>query len=217
MKVVAFVPMKLNNDRLPGKNTKPFTNGNPLCTYILNTLIKINNIDEVYVFCSNDYVKKFMPENVKFLRRSTDLDTSSTSINEVINAFINEVDADVYVLTHATAPFVNFTSIQDAVDKVKSDKYDSAFSVLQLNEFLWDSEKPLNYELNNIPRTQDLEPYFAETSSFYIFKKEIATKYNQRIGFKPYLKVIDKIEGIDIDDASDFNIADAIYNFIIKR
>ena len=31
MKVTAFVPMKLNNERLPGKNTKAFTNGKPLC------------------------------------------------------------------------------------------------------------------------------------------------------------------------------------------
>lgn len=35
---VAFVPLKLNNERLPGKNTKPFTNGKPLITYILSTL-----------------------------------------------------------------------------------------------------------------------------------------------------------------------------------
>ena len=27
MKTVAFVPIKLNNERLPGKNIKPFTNG----------------------------------------------------------------------------------------------------------------------------------------------------------------------------------------------
>ena len=31
--------MKLNNRRLPQKNTKPFTNGRPLCWYILSTLL----------------------------------------------------------------------------------------------------------------------------------------------------------------------------------
>ena len=30
MKVVAFVPVKLNNERLPGKNTKVFEDGTPL-------------------------------------------------------------------------------------------------------------------------------------------------------------------------------------------
>ena len=47
MKIVAIVPMKLNNTRLPQKNTKAFTNGKPLCYYILNTLLKIDRIDEV--------------------------------------------------------------------------------------------------------------------------------------------------------------------------
>ena len=39
MKTVAFVPVKLNNERLPGKNTKPFHNGDPLICYILRTLM----------------------------------------------------------------------------------------------------------------------------------------------------------------------------------
>lgn len=36
-KVVAFVPMKLNNERLPGKNTKAFKGGKPLLTYTFLT------------------------------------------------------------------------------------------------------------------------------------------------------------------------------------
>ena len=51
-KIVAIVPMKLNNQRLPQKNTKAFTNGKPLCYYILSKLLKIEKIDEVYVYCS---------------------------------------------------------------------------------------------------------------------------------------------------------------------
>ena len=40
MKIVAFVPVKLNNERLPGKNTKPFTNGDPLISYMNKKEIK---------------------------------------------------------------------------------------------------------------------------------------------------------------------------------
>ena len=47
MKIVAVVPMKLNNTRLPQKNTKPFHNGKPLCHYILSTLLQVEEIDEV--------------------------------------------------------------------------------------------------------------------------------------------------------------------------
>ena len=53
MKTVAVVPMKLNNRRLPQKNTKSFSNGKPLCYYILHTLLQVKQIEEVYVYCSN--------------------------------------------------------------------------------------------------------------------------------------------------------------------
>ena len=44
MKIVAIVPMKLNNSRLPQKNTKCFSNGRPLCYYILATLLSIKEL-----------------------------------------------------------------------------------------------------------------------------------------------------------------------------
>ena len=84
MKIVAIVPMKLNNRRLPQKNTKRFTNGKPLCSYILSTLLEIDKIDEVYVYCSNPEIKEFIPNKVKFLQRSESLDKDTTSMTEVL-------------------------------------------------------------------------------------------------------------------------------------
>ena len=47
MKTVAVVPVKMNNERLPGKNTKCFDNGEPLIKYVLSSLSKVKNIDEI--------------------------------------------------------------------------------------------------------------------------------------------------------------------------
>ena len=82
MKTVAIVPMKLNNRRLPQKNTKSFTNGKPLCHYILSTLLTVESVDEVYVYCSNPDIQEFIPERVKYLQRSTSLDQDTTKMNE---------------------------------------------------------------------------------------------------------------------------------------
>lgn len=62
MKVAAVVPMKLNNRRLPQKNTKPFTNGRPLCWYILSTLLEVEAIEKVYVYCSNPSIQEYLPQ-----------------------------------------------------------------------------------------------------------------------------------------------------------
>ena len=57
-RTVAFVPLKLNNERLPNKNTKQLSDGTPLLSLILNTLKQIENVDDVYVYCSDESVIK---------------------------------------------------------------------------------------------------------------------------------------------------------------
>ena len=39
---------------------------------------------------------------------------------------------------------------------------------------------------------------------------------NRRIGNSPFLVEIGEIESIDIDEAEDFEIADSVFNHIIK-
>lgn len=213
MKTVAIVPMKLNNRRLPQKNTKSFTNGKPLCWYILSTLLQIKDIDEVYVYCSNSDIKDFIPEGIKYLQRSTSLDQDTTKMNEVLQSFAKDVPADIYVMTHTTAPFISAESILKGLVAVKSGNYDSSFAAKKLQDFLWKDGKPFNYKLDAIPRTQDLPPLYEETSGFYIYKNDVMTKLNRRIGNSPFIVEVGEIESVDIDEKEDFLIADAIYNY----
>ena len=217
MSITAIVPMKLNNRRLPQKNTKPFTNGKPLCWYILSTLLTVEDIDEVYVYCSNPDIQEFIPEGVKYLRRSESLDQDTTSMTEVLTCFTREVFADIYVMTHTTAPFITRESIEKGLRAVESGAYDSSFAAKKLQDFLWKDGVPFNYTLNNIPRTQDLPPLYEETSGFYIYRHDVMDKLHRRIGEKPFIVEVGEIEAVDIDEAEDFMIADAIYNHIILK
>lgn len=217
MKTVAVVPMKLNNTRLPQKNTKPFTNGMPLCCYILKTLLSIDKIDEVFVYCSNEKICDFIPSGVKYLKRSDSLDTDTTSMNEVLKAFANDVFADIYVMTHTTAPFISAESIEKGIDAVLSGMNDSAFAAKKLQDFLWKNGTPFNYSLENIPRTQDLEPLYQETSGFYIYERHVITELGRRIGQSPFIVEVNEIEAVDIDEKEDFEIADAVYNHIFRK
>lgn len=212
MKITAIVPMKLNNRRLPQKNTKSFTNGKPLCFYILKTLLSVDIIDDVYVYCSNEDIKEFIPEGVKYLKRSESLDLDTTKMNEVLSAFAEDVPSDIYVMTHTTAPFISGKSIEKGLEAVMNGDYDSSFAAKKLQDFLWKDGRPFNYELDNIPRTQDLPPLYEETSGFYIYKSDVITKLNRRIGEKPYIVEVNEIEAVDIDEKEDFDIADAIFN-----
>lgn len=216
MKTVAVVPMKLNNRRLPQKNTKSFKNGRPLCTYILETLLSVSDIEDVYVYCSNPEIKQYIPEGVRYLRRSESLDLDTTKMNEVLLCFSEEVKADIYVMTHTTAPFVSASSIEKGIQAVKSGQYDSSFAAKKIQDFMWKDNKPFNYCLDDIPRTQDIPAMYMETSGFYIYRTEIITELHRRIGNNPYIVEVGEIEGIDIDEMEDFIIADAIYNYRLE-
>lgn len=217
LKIVAFVPIKMNNERLPGKNTKAFKNGQPLIHYILSTLLKVKNLDEIYVYCSNTDICNYIPEGVKFLQREEYLDLSTTSFNEVLSTFAEKVDADYYILTHATAPFISAETFDKAIEAIKNDGYDSALTVSELKEFLWKDNKPFNYSPDSIPRTQDLEPMYTETCGMYMYSRDLILKENRRIGKNPYLLKVSKIEALDVNEPIDFEICDAVYNMLNKE
>ena len=211
MKSVAFVPIKLNNERFPNKNITPFDSGKPLISYILDTLLKVKNVDEIYVYCSSEEIIPYLPEGVKFLKREKYLDLSTTSFNEVLVTFAERVDADVYALTHATAPFIESKSIELGVEKVLSGDYDSALAVTKLQEFVWKDGRPFNYDVEHIPRTQDLEPLYTETCGLFVYTRDLILNKKRRIGDTPYLVEVSKIEACDINTKEDFVIANAVF------
>lgn len=213
MRVVSFTPIKLNNERTPGKNTKNFTDGYPLIHYILSTLKQCNELNETYVYCSRDEIKDYLIPGVNYLKRDEIYDTAQANINDMFYSFSCKVDADIYVVAHATAPFLKSETIDKGIRAVKSGEYDSAVAVRKVQEFMWSANKPMNYNPEHIPRTQDLEPYYEETTGLYIFNREVIQKLHRRIGKKEFMIEVTPIESIDINNPVDFDIADAINYF----
>ncbi len=206
MKTVALVPIKLNSQRLTHKNILPIL-GKPLCWHICNSLLQTKGIDEVYVYCSDEVILKYLPEGILFRKREKWLDGELIKGFDIYRSFVNEVDADIYVLAHTTSPFIKTTSIENALSHILDGKNDSAFSAERIQTFSWYKDKPINYDLNDVPRTQDMEPIWIETSAFYMFKKEIFTMHNRRIGFKPYIQEVFGLEAVDIDEKKDYDLA----------
>ncbi|MDE7305445.1 MAG: acylneuraminate cytidylyltransferase family protein [Alistipes sp.] len=209
MKTVAFVPIRLNSQRVEGKNLR-LLGGEPLLCHILRALLRTPGIDETYVFCSDERIRPLLPDGVRFLRRSEELNRDTTLGREIYDAFTSEVEADLYVLAHATSPFIRPETIGAALEKIRSGEYDSAFSAEKIQTFAWYEGRPLNYSLDNIPRTQTIEPVYIETSAFFIFPRTLWRDRHRRIGDRPYMAIVDRIEGMDIDYPEDFAMAEAI-------
>lgn len=217
MKVVAIIPIKLGSVRVPQKNIKPFFDGTPLMHFIQRTCLESELIDEVYIYCSNEDIKEYVLPGVKFLKRPEFLDLDSANANDFIREFMKSVDADIYVNAHTTSPFAKVETIDDCIEKVSSGEYDSAFCAENIKTFMWSEGKPINFDPSNFPRTQDLPDIYGETSIAYVFTKESFIKNNRRLGVKPYIKEVGKIEAMDIDYPEDFEIANAVYKEVICK
>ena len=211
MKTVAFITIRLNSQRLPNKNILPL-GSHPLSWYMCNTLLQCKTIDEIYIYCSEERIMDYVPQNerIVFRRRDKWLDGDLIRAQDTYQAFVSEVDADIYVAALTTAPFIKPETIDAGVEKVQSGIYDSAFSAQRIQTFSWFQGKPINYSPESIPRTQDLEPVMVETSGFFAFTKALWTEHKRRIGFHPYIKEVDDIEAVDIDTTQDYELAKMI-------
>lgn len=214
MKVTAFATVKLDSQRVPHKNIR-VVGTKPLCYHALNMALHVKGINDVVVYCSDEEVQKYTPEKVRFLKREKWLDGDGVRAKDTYTAYVNEVDADIYVALLTTAPFIKAETLEHALSKVVSGECDSAFCVKRVQNFAWYKGNPLNYNPQEIPRTQDLEPVFVETSGFFIFRKELWTKEGRRIGYKPYIQELDDIEGMDIDTPADLEMARMVAKYIL--
>ena len=217
MKVVALIPIKLGSKRIPQKNIKRFYDGTPLMYFIQRACLNAGNIDEVYIYCSDDAVAPYVLPGVKYLKRPAFLDEDNVNANDFIREFVKTVDADIYVNAHTTSPFAHPSTIAELVNKVVSGDYDSAFCAEAIKTFMWEDGKPINFDPDHFPRTQDLPLIYGETSIAYVFTKDSFLKNNRRLGLHPYIKEVGKIEAMDIDYPEDFDIANAVYKEVIKR
>lgn len=208
MSTVAFVTIRLNSKRLPNKNIL-LLGDHPLAWYICSTLLNCKTIDNIYIYCSEERIMDYLPVDprLRFLKREKRLDGDQILAQDTYSAFVKEVDADIYIAALTTAPFIRPETIDSAVLQVQNNGFDSAFSAQRLQTFAWYNGKPLNYMPESIPRTQDLQPIYIETSGFFVFKKDIWNNYRRRIGFNPFIQLVDDIQGIDIDTKEDYEFA----------
>jgi len=76
----------------------------------------------------------------------------------------------------------------------------------------WASGEPVNHNPYELLRTQDLPTLFEENSNLYLFSKaSFAAAGNKRIGRKPKMFTMNKLEAIDIDEEEDFRLAEALF------
>jgi len=217
MKVTALLPMKGNSERVKNKNMRDF-GGKPLYHAVMGVLLKCRNIDKVVIntdseIIKNDALKNF--DRVQVIDRPVEIQGDFVAMNDIIAYDLSKLDGEYFLQTHSTNPLVSPETIDRAIEYFfeNLNKYDSVFSVTRLQTRLyWADGSPVNHNPAELLRTQDLPPVYEENSNFFVFSKaSFSASGNKRIGLKPAMFEMNKLEAVDIDEPEDFELAELLY------
>lgn len=208
MKVIVFLPVKGNSERISNKNTK-LLDGKPLFLYTLEKLCDANLFDKVVLDTESKYVESLASylKNFEILKRDPELATNSTNGNKLLLNEAKYYDADIYVQILCTSPFIKLETIENAINIVKSGEYDSAITVTKEKLYTWDNENTPNYDHQNIPNSINLADTIIETMGLYVISKEALSATKRRIGNKVKHIEVEPLEAIDVNYPHDFKLA----------
>lgn len=212
-KVAAIVPMTDHSERIPGKNGRDLA-GRPLWCWIFEALSKAETVSEIWIDTDSEVIAHAAVEKfgARLVPSPGNVATARESMNQVLAHDIAQIEADVYLQTHSTNPFLKPETIDAAVrDFLAYPATDSVLSVTRHRKRFWRSgAEPVNHDPARLERTQDLVGLFEENSCLYLFTRESFEATGNRIGRSPALFEIPADEALDIDEISDLQLARAL-------
>lgn len=215
-RIVALIPMRHHSERVPGKNYRPFA-GRPLYHHIVSSLLRCEMVEELVIDTDSPVIAEDAAEHfprVRVLERPQHLRADTVPMNDVLLYDVTQVEADYYVQTHSTNPLLRPETIRRAIKRFLDSRptYDSLFSVTRVHTRLWDSKgRAINHDPSILLRTQDLPPIYEENSCLYLFTRTTLEGRQNRIGERPLMFEIDRLEAWDIDEELDFRVAEFLY------
>lgn len=219
--LVALVPMRHQSERVPGKNFRPF-NGVPLFHRIVSTLLAVERITKVVIDTDSPTVREQAAgafPSVAVIDRPAHLLGGHVPMTDVLRHDAQRVPSPWYLQTHTTNPLLGRATIDAALDRLEADGdgHDSLFSVTRWQTRLYAADgAALNHDPAVLLRTQDLPPVFEENSNLYVFTAEQIAE-GRRIGDRPILFEVPKLEAVDIDEEADFVLAEALDRHLAAR
>ena len=219
IKTVAIIPARGGSKGIPRKNVKRL-NGKPLIGYIIETALKVDEIDRVIVSTEDPEIvavaKEFGAE-VPFMRPEK-LAGDEIGTLPVLQHAINYLETkenykpDVIVLLYATSPMLSNSRIGEAIRLIKEKNFDSLLSVVEDRGHYWieNNEKYERLHPNNPKSRQFMKPLLKENGAIYITKRDFLMEKDEIVGGSIGFLVMEERETIDIDELLDFEIVEII-------
>ena len=215
-KITAIIGVRKGSIRVKNKNIKPFGD-TTLLELKIKTLLDCQNIDNILVTSDCDKMLELANKYDVIVHKRDKYYASNECPTSEYFQYLGKLSPTYNVLfTCVTSPFVESSDYYNMIEKYKSKKfqlkYDSLIKCVKSNEFIFYKNKPIGFELDNQPKSQDINNLFKSSMSCSILNKNILINNKSIIGKSPYFYDLnDNIKSLDIDTSSDFIICELLY------
>ncbi len=228
MNAICIITARGGSKRIPGKNKKLFL-GKPIICYSIEAAISSGIFEEVMVSTDDEEIAEISKKagaKVPFMRSmetSNDFATTDDVLMEVLAAYEKigktfEYTACIY----PTAPFVTAEKLKNALQILIENKASGVMPVVsfsfppQRGMIVKNGKLQYCYPENAMKRSQDLEVVFHDCGQFYFYQtdKYLACKGDLPDGYVPLIMPETQVQ--DIDNASDWELAELKYKIMIQ-
>ena len=221
MHIAAIIPVRGGSKGIPNKNIIDLC-GKPLVAWSIEQAKAATGITSVWVSSDSreilDIATRFGASSIE--RPSSISGNEATSESAWLHAIdtigAKDIKVDLVIGMQATSPIREPSDLDNALAQFSREKLDSLLTCCEVEDFfMWkyqlDGEPVgVNHDYKNRARRQSIDKRYLENGSFYIFKPQILRKYNNRLGGKLGIYVMEKHKMFQIDNIQDVVLCQTI-------
>lgn len=229
MKSIAIITARGGSKRIPRKNIKEFC-GKPILAYSVEAAIQSGVFDTVMVSTDDreiaDIAVKYGAE-VPFFRSEKTADDFATT-TDVLFEVLDEYEKrgehfEVGCCIYPTAPFVTGGKLREGMEALTNSGADTLIPVVpfsyppQRAMVIRDGQLLFHQPEYLVSRSQDLETHYHDAGQFYLFYTESYRKNGNLLLGKILPLVVSELEVQDIDNLTDWEIAEMKYRLMMQN
>jgi N-acylneuraminate cytidylyltransferase len=227
---LAVITARGGSKRIPRKNIKPFR-GKPIIAYSIETALQSKLFDMVMVSTDDEEIAEIAKQygaQVPFFRSketSDDFTGTAAVIVEVVNQLSKEGRQFRYVCgIYPTAPFITAESLTQSFNLLHTNNFYSVFPVCAFSFPIFRAMRlcenqrvEMIWPENQQKRSQDLPAAYHDAGQFYWLDIPQFLQEQRLFSINSGTIVLDELYVQDIDNETDWKIAELKYNLLSTK
>jgi len=211
--ITALIAVKGSSERVKNKNRRPFHNTS-LLDLKLSQLKEVKSFYKIIVSSEDKSILEAAQQRgVEVHVRDRKYSTSFVPMSEVFSYIASEVPGEHIAWVNVTNPLTESDIYEKAIEEYNNMEpvFDCLVSVYEVKDYFFFKGKPINFQPNPWPRSQDLEGLCVMSNAINVIKRTDMVRLGSWIGSSPYFFYMDPVSSTDIDYQEDFDFCEMIY------